>query len=70
MADAGHDGQYIGDAPEEFLQQLRRQVESRVAHWLRIGHKGPVAAVLPMDPAGPTSSPLAGIDIDKPESLD
>ena len=33
MADAGHDGQYIGDAPEEFLQQLRKQVESKVAHW-------------------------------------
>ena len=60
MTDAGNDGQYIGDAPEEFFQQLRKQLESRVAHWLRIGHKGPVAAVLPMNPAGPSPSPLAG----------
>ena len=50
MADAGHDGQYTGDEPEAFLQQLRKQIESRIGHWPRIGNKGPVAAVLPAVP--------------------
>ena len=57
MADAGHDGQYIGDEPEAFLQQLRKQIESRIGHWLRISRKGQIAAVLPagrgVRPVGP-----------------
>ena len=72
MADAGHDGQYIGDAPDEFLQLLRRQSESRIGHWLRIGNRGQVAAVLPAVPspeAGGALGSLANIDLEKPEDL-
>ena len=72
MADAGHDGQHIGDEPDVFLQHLRRQIESRIGHWLRIGNNGPVAALLPAVPTpepGGTIGSLATIDLEKPENL-
>lgn len=66
IADAGHVGQYAGDAPEDFLRQLRRQVESRVAQWQRIGPKAQIAGLIPgglgNEPA--PNLPLGGLDLE------
>ena len=63
MARAGHIGQYAGDDPSEFLTKLREQIESRVAHWLRVGPKGPVAAMHQgVTPTGPSAGVLGAVD--------
>ena len=63
-------GEHTGDDPKEFLADLRRKVESRIAQWQSMGPKAPIAALVPV--SGPMApqipvSPLNSIDLDNEE---
>ena len=47
IAEAGFVGQYTGDAPADFLRDLRLKIEGRIAQWQRLGPRAPVAGLLP-----------------------
>ena len=46
------------------MAKLREQIESRVAHWLRAGRGGPVAAMHPgVIPTGQPAGGFNGVDL-------
>ena len=43
VPEASAAGEYTGDDPKEFLADLRRKVESRIAQWQSMGPRAPIA---------------------------